>query len=111
MRAILEDLEDRRHRIESLDVRIFVVMPKAVEPLGRLAAGLGLGFPLCSDANGAVAVRFHAAIRTPFGPWIVPTAYLVNPRGTLRMAQRGVPPAEAVVRTVLAIRQATPDGV
>jgi hypothetical protein len=42
---------------------------------------------------------------------VIPTLYLVNPERKVRLANRGFPSVEAVVRSIEALQQATRAGV
>jgi len=109
--AQLRALEQHAARLRELKARVFAILPAEEADLSAIAACHGLGFPLLTDRGASVSRRFAAAIQLPLHPVVIPTLYLVNPERRIRLANRGFPSIEAVVRSIEALQQATRDGL
>ncbi len=76
--------------------------------VGRAAALSPVSFPRLSDPDGAVARSYGAWADVPvLGGRVVPSVVLVNPARKVRLANRGTPSVDAIVRTIQALQQAT----
>ncbi|MFH1469420.1 MAG: redoxin domain-containing protein [Pseudomonadota bacterium] len=109
--AQLESLERHHARLKELKARVFAVLPAEEAALQGIAARHGLSFPLLTDRGLSVSRRFAAALQIPLHPVVIPTLYLVNPERRVRLANRGYPSVEAVVRSIEALQQATRAGM
>jgi peroxiredoxin len=109
--AQLEALERHLPRLKELKARVFAVFPSEEAELRAIAAHHGLTFPLLTDRGLPVSRRFAAALQLPLRPMVIPTLYLVNPERRVRLANRGYPSVEAVVRSIEALQQATRAGM
>jgi peroxiredoxin Q/BCP len=69
--------------------------PATVESHEKYVEGFTFNFPLVSDPERAAAKAFHAL--KPDGRGIVRTVYLIGTDGKILFAQRGAPPAGAVL--------------
>ena len=67
--------------------------------------------PTAADTDAAVSLRFQSAVVVMGSPRMVPTVYLINPEGKIRLANRGTPSPDAVLRSVVALKQATRRGL
>jgi peroxiredoxin Q/BCP len=85
-----EQIEYRKH-----DVTTMGVNPASVAGHERYAESFRFGFPLLSDPERRVAKAYHAL--KPDGKGILRTVYLIGTDGTVRFAQRGVPPVDAIL--------------
>lgn len=107
----LEDLEQHRQALDGLGVRAFAVMMEEEDSTRAIAQHHGLGLPLLTDRGASVSRLFRAAIQLPLRPIVIPTLYLVNPSRKVRLANRGYPSVEAILRSVQALQQATRAGM
>lgn len=107
----LADLQAQLPRLRELGADLYGVNPAESASHQAFAEELGLGFPLLTDRGGSVARQFRAAIQLPFKTVLLSTVYLVNPDRKIRMANRGTPPAEVLVRSIEALQQATKRGM
>jgi len=71
------------------------VNPATVESHRKYAEGFKFGFPLASDSDRSVARAYHAL--KPDGKGILRTVYLIGGDGRVLFAQRGAPPADAIL--------------
>ena len=96
---------------EALGVRVVGINPAEAESHRALAEREGITFPLLTDRGASVARRFGAAIQLPFAPMLLRVVYLVNPARTIRLANRGTPSVDAILRTVQALQAASRTGM
>lgn len=80
----------RKHQVTTIGIN-----PASVESHEKYAAGFQFNFPLASDAERAVARAYHAL--KPDGKGIMRSVYLIGTDGRVLFAQRGAPPADAVL--------------
>lgn len=76
-----------------LGAAVLGVSADGVEDHARFAEAHGLGFPLLSDADGAVAARYGAADAASADgtrPEVRRSTFVIDPRGTVRRAYLGV---------------------
>jgi peroxiredoxin len=111
LRTLLPDLQAHQARLLELGARVFVVIPAEAPELKAIAANLKVDLPLLTDRGASVSRMFRAAIQLPLRPMVIPTVYLVNPERRIRLANRGTPSMEAVVRSIEALKQATREGM
>ena len=64
-----------------------------------------------ADPDAVVSLRFHSAVVVMGQPRMVATVYLINPEGKIRLSNRGTPSPDAVLRSVVALKQATRRGL
>lgn len=108
--AQLQAFEAQRATFAELGVDVFGVNPAEAPSHRALAERAGIAFPLLTDRGASVARLFRAAIQLPLRPWLVRTVVLVNPERRVRLANRGTPSVEAIVRSVQALRQVARGG-
>jgi peroxiredoxin len=109
--AMLDDLELHHERLAGLGARVFVVMAAEEPELTKIANERHLSFPILTDRGASVSRMFRAALQLPLRPLTIPTLYLVNPDRRIRLANRGTPSVEAVLRSIEALQQATRKGM
>lgn len=109
--AQLQDFQAHYAQFKALGAEIYAINPAEAPSHKAFAEKLGLEFPVLTDRGGVVARQFHAAIQTPVKTVVLRTVYLVNPKRKIRLANRGAPPAEAILRSIQALQQATKDGM
>lgn len=107
----LVDLQAHYRELLKLGAQVYGVNPAEAESHRAFAEKVGLEFPLLTDRGGVVARNFRAAVQTPLKTLILRTVYLVNPEGRIRLANRGAPPAAALIRSIQALQQATREGM
>ncbi len=108
--AQLRAFQEALPRFTALGVRVVGINPAEAKSHGALAEAHGITFPLLTDRGASVARQFRAAIQVPGAPYLIRTVYLVNPARAIRLANRGAPSVEAIVRSVEAL-QATKGGM
>ncbi|HJN76720.1 MAG TPA: peroxiredoxin family protein [Myxococcota bacterium] len=109
--AQLRDYRELHGRLGELGARVYGVNPAEADSHEAFARKLDLEFPLLTDRGGVVARQFKAALHLPFSTLVLRTVYLVNPERKIRLANRGAPPAAAIVRSIEALQQATRAGM
>jgi peroxiredoxin Q/BCP len=87
-------VRDEIERFREMGVQPFGVNPAGAASHANYARKLGLGFPLLSDADRAIA-RAYGALK-PDGNGIQRTVYLIARDGTIAFAARGAPPPAEV---------------
>jgi peroxiredoxin len=108
--AQLQSFEAQRPTFAELGVDVYGVNPGEAPAHRAMAERAGITFPLLTDRGASVARLFRAAIQLPLRPWLVRTVVLVNPERRVRLANRGAPSVEALVRSVQALRQVARGG-
>lgn len=88
-----EQAEYRKHKVTTLGVN-----PASVESHERYADSFQFDFALLSDPERKVAKAYHAM--KPDGKGILRTVYLIGTDGTVRFAQRGAPPSDAILASL-----------
>jgi len=109
--AQLQDMQDHYAQFQELGAEVYGINPAEAPSHEAFAKKYGFEFPILTDRGGVVARQFRAAVQMPFKTLILRTVYLVNPERKIRMANRGAPPAEAIVRSIQALQQATRSGM
>ena len=109
--AQLQDLQDNYDRFTALGARVYCFNLAEAASHQAFAQKYGFDFPILVDRGGVVARQFRAALQTPFKTYILRTVYLVNPERRVRLANRGAPPAAALIRSIEALQQATREGM
>jgi thioredoxin-dependent peroxiredoxin len=109
--AQLQDMQVHYRDFLGLGAQVFGVNPGEADSHAAFAQKFGFEFPLLTDRGGVVARNFKAAVQTPVKTLILRSVYLVNPEGTIRLANRGAPPAAAILRSIQALQQATRAGM
>lgn len=109
--AQLQDLQDNYERFVALGAMVYCFNLAEAASHKAFAEKYGFDFPILVDRGGVVARQFRAALQTPFKTYILRTVYLVNPERRVRLANRGAPPAAALIRSIEALQQATREGM
>lgn len=109
--AQLQDFQEHYARLRELGAEVYAVNPAEASSHVAFAEKYGFQFPVLTDRGGVVARQFRAALQTPFKTVILRTVYLVNPERKIRLANRGAPPAAAIIRSIEALQQATRAGM
>jgi len=107
----LQDMQNHYARFQELKAEVYAINPAEAASHQAFAEKFGFEFPILTDRGGVVARQFRAAVQMPFKTVILRTVYLVNPERKIRLANRGAPPAEAIIRSIEALQQASRDGM
>lgn len=110
-RAQLAEVQKFMPDLTRLGVKVFAANNAESPSHVAFAEELGLTFPLLVDRGGSVARQFKSCVQLPGKSIIVRTVYLVNPERKIRLANRGTPSIEAIVRSVEALQQASKTGM
>jgi peroxiredoxin len=110
-RAQLQAFQAHKADFDRLGVKVFGVNGAEGPSHRALAEAAGITFPLLTDRGGPVARQFRACLQLPLSPMLVRAVYLVNPERKIRLANRGAPSVEAIVRSVEALQRATRGGM
>jgi peroxiredoxin len=106
----LRDFQSRLARLRELGADVYGINPAEAESHRSFAEAQGIEFPLLTDRGGSVARQFHCTVPFLGRPTIIRTVYLMNPERKIRLANRGSPSVEAIVRSIEALQQATRGG-
>jgi peroxiredoxin Q/BCP len=109
--AQLQDMQNHYARFQELKADVYGINPAEAPSHKAFAEQYGFEFPILTDRGGVVARQFRAALQMPFKTLILRTVYLVNPERKIRLANRGAPPAQAILRSIEALQQATRNGM
>jgi len=109
--AQLQDFQKHYARLKELGAEVFAVNPAEEESHREFAEMHGFEFPILTDRGGVVARQFAAAAQFPLKTIIIRSVYLINPQRKIRLANRGAPSVEAIVRSIEALQQATKGGM
>ncbi|HEY9723484.1 MAG TPA: peroxiredoxin [Oscillatoriaceae cyanobacterium] len=90
----LAAFEAARSRFEALGAQILGISHNDVRSHARIAAKLGLKFPLLADPQGEAARLYGAKTLLPF---FARRSYVIDGKGLLRLAHRGMPKVEALL--------------
>jgi len=85
-------------RFEAAGIQPLGVNPAGLDSHRKYVEKMKFNFPLLSDPDRAIARAYHAL--KDDGTGIARTVYVVGRDGTVRFAQRGMPPPEEVVAAV-----------
>lgn len=96
---------------QRLGVKVFGLTNQETWTNADLVKDQGIGFPILTDRGGSVARLFRACLQLPIKPLYLRVVYLVNPERKVRLANRGTPSVEAIVRSVEALQKATKAGM
>jgi len=107
----LEELEEFHERLNELGCKVYAVNPADAASHRSFAEKYGFSFPILVDRGSAVCRRYQATIPFPGVSKVIRTVYLINPEKKIRLANRGAPSVEAIVRSIEALQQATRDGI
>ena len=88
-------MRDEQTEYQKRKVTTLGINPASLESHEKYSAGFKFNFPLCSDGGRDVA-RAYRALK-PDGKGIQRTVYLIGQDGTVLFAQRGAPPADAIL--------------
>ena len=90
----LSAFESNLARFKALKTQVVGISQNTTEAQVRLAAKLGLHFPLLSDPPGYVARMYGAKAVIPF---FLKKTFVIDGRGVLRLALEGKPKIEQVI--------------
>jgi peroxiredoxin Q/BCP len=107
----LQEFQRHLGRFEALGVSVFGVNPAESPSHQAFADKCGIGFPLLVDRGGSVARQFRCSLPVPYGAKVIRSVYLINPERMIRLANRGAPSIEAIIRSIEALQQATKTGM
>tara|TARA_B110000037_G_scaffold211491_1_gene263124 strand:- start:1281 stop:1814 length:534 start_codon:yes stop_codon:yes gene_type:complete len=109
--AQLQDFQKHYGKLKELGAEVFAVNPAEEQSHKEFAEMYGFEFPILTDRGGVVARQFSAAAQFPLKTIIIRTVYLINPQRKIRLANRGAPHAEAIIRSIEALQQAAREGM
>ena len=95
----------------SLGVEVYGVNPAEADSHSAFAEKCGYEFPLLVDRGGSVSRQFRCSLPTPLGTKVIRSVYLINPDRKIRLANRGAPSVEAIIRSIEALQQVTKGGM
>lgn len=106
----LRNFAQHHEKFTELGARVFGVNPAEADSHKAFSEKLDLPFPLLTDRGGSVCRQFKCSLPIPGGAKVIRSVYLINPDRKIRLANRGAPSVEAIVRTIQALQQATRSG-
>ena len=107
----LQSFQHHYDKLQALGVQVYGVNPAEASSHKAFAEKCSIGFPLLVDRGGSVARQFRSSLPMPYGAKVIRSVYLINPERKIRLANRGAPSVEAIIRSVEALQQATKDGM
>ncbi len=108
--AQLQDVQHHVEQLRGLKCNVYGVNPAEGERHAAFAEKYGFTFPLLTDRGASVSRQFRCTVPFPMKR-VLRSVYLVNPERKIRLANRGAPSVEAIVRSIQALQQATRDGM
>ncbi len=96
----LAEFQQQRNALQAANIAVFGVNPAGAHEHGAFAEKCGFDFPLLVDTAGDVAAAYGCALRLPLGMRVVRTVVLIGPDQTIRMAERGMPAVDTILRIV-----------
>ncbi len=85
-------------KFKKVGIQPFGVNPAGVDSHHSYVEKMGFNFPLLSDSERAIAGAYNAL--KDDGKGIQRTVYVIGRDGTVRFAQRGAPPVDAIIAAV-----------
>jgi peroxiredoxin Q/BCP len=107
----LQSFQENHEQLKALGCDIYAINPAEAPSHKAFAEKYGFTFPVLTDRGGSVARRYRATVSVPMRMWVLRTVYLINPERKIRLANRGNPSVEAIIRSIQALQQATKDGM
>ncbi|MGB0639247.1 MAG: peroxiredoxin [Myxococcota bacterium] len=107
----LQDFQRHYDRLKELNVEVYGVNPAEADSHKAFADKCGFDFPILVDRGGSVCRQFRCSLPMPYGIKVIRSVYLVNPERKIRMANRGTPPVQAIIRSIEALQQVTRSGM
>ncbi|MDP6935399.1 MAG: peroxiredoxin family protein, partial [Myxococcota bacterium] len=107
----LQEFQEFYPRLQDLGCQVYGVNPAEASSHRAFSEKYGFDFPILTDRGASVARTYRASLSLPTGPKMIRTVYLVNPDKKIRLANRGAPSVEAIVRSIEALQQATKAGM
>lgn len=93
--------EARRARFEALNAQVLGISHNDVARHARLAAKLGLHFPLLADPKAEAARLYGAKTWLPF---FARKTFVIDGKGLLRLARDGMPDVESLLTFLEGLR-------
>lgn len=109
--AQLQDFQEHYAQLQELGCEVYAINPAEGPSHQAFSEKYGFTFPILTDRGGSVARRFKASMPMGFKGKVIRTVYLINPERKIRLANRGAPSVEAIVRSIQALQQATKGGM
>ena len=107
----LQEFQRHADRFDELGVSIYGVNPAEASSHAAFAEKCSIGFPLLVDRGGSVCRQFRCSLPIPYGVRVIRSVYLINPERKVRLANRGAPSVEAIIRSIEALQQVTKAGM
>ena len=107
----LQEFQKHKDQLDALSVSVFGVNPAEAVSHATFADKCGIGFPLLVDRGGSVSRQFRCSLPVPYGVRVIRSVYLINPERKIRLANRGAPSVEAIIRSIEALQQVTKAGM
>jgi len=107
----LQEFQAHHAQLKALGCEVYAINPAEAPSHRAFAEKYGFDFPVLTDRGGSVARRYKATVSLPLRTWILRTVYLINPERKIRLANRGTPSVEAIIRSIQALQQATKSGM
>ena len=89
-------MRDEIEKFKTANMQPFGVNPASVDSHRGYVEKMQFNFPLLSDLDRAIAGAYNALKED--GKGIQRTVYVIGRDGTVRVAQRGAPPVDDIVR-------------
>jgi peroxiredoxin Q/BCP len=109
--AQLEDFQAHYAQLQALGCEVYAINPAEAASHRAFSEKYGFTFPMLTDRGGSVTRRYKATVSLPLRTWVLRTVYLINPERKIRLANRGNPSVEAIIRSIQALQQATKGGM
>ena len=107
----LEEFQAHYEQLQALGCEVYAINPAEAPSHQAFAEKYGFTFPMLTDRGGSVARSYMATVSLPLRMWVLRTVYLINPERKIRLANRGTPSVEAIIRSIQALQQATKGGM
>ena len=107
----LQEFQRHKNELDALSVSVYGVNPAEAGSHAAFAEKCSIEFPLLVDRGGSVSRQFRCSLPMPYGVRVIRSVYLINPERKIRLANRGAPSVQAIIRSIEALQQATKAGM
>ncbi|MBI3658252.1 MAG: redoxin domain-containing protein [Acidobacteria bacterium] len=91
-------MRDDKQHFDKLNAVIYGINPSPVDAHARYVEQLNLNFPLLSDGDRSITSSFQCLKEN--GTSVERTVYIIDAKGIIRFAQRGMPSDDVLLEVI-----------